>query len=165
MLASGEFAATQESTYTITVRGVVLEDVTFDNLIIGKNYSFKLNASANNGSESPIYFEVKEGSSLPSGFSLLADGTLIGAGTTWGTQTFTVVAKSEGNETMEATVTMSFHTVFETEPDPEPVPPEDPGDDGCGSVLGVSSIVCVSIVAAAALAFVTFRFIKNKKEK
>lgn len=165
VLASGEFAATQESTYTITVRGVVLEDVTFDNLIIGKNYSFKLNASANNGSESPIYFEVKEGSSLPSGFSLLADGTLIGAGTTWGTQTFTVVAKSEGNETMEATVTMSFHTVFETEPDPEPVPPEDPGDDGCGSVLGVSSIVCVSIVAAAALAFVTFRFIKNKKEK
>ena len=123
VVAKGDLAPNEEATYKINVLGVVFEDVTYKDLIIGKDYQFKLNAFANNGSTSEIYYELKEGSSLPEGFSLLADGTLIGSGQNWGAQSFTVVAKSEGNETAEATITLDFYTIFEQTVDGEPSQP------------------------------------------
>ncbi len=162
VIAMGDLAPTREVTYKVNVLGVVFSDVTYDNLIIGKNYSFKLSAAANNGINTPIYFELKEGSSLPAGFDLLADGTIVGAGSSWGAQTFTVVAKSENNLAVEAKVTMNFYTIFETEPEPEP---DEPTGSGCGSATGLSFAVFASVTALAAVAVKALHDIKRKNNK
>ena len=123
VVAKGDLAPNKEVTFKLTILGVVFEDTSFENLLIGKDYEFKLNAFANNGSTSKIYYELKEGSSLPKGFSLLADGTIIGKGQDWGKQSFTILAKSEGNETVEATITLDFYTVFEQPVEGDPSDP------------------------------------------
>lgn len=163
IVASGDLAVPKEVTYSVNVAGVVFDDAKFENLIIGKDYSFKLSASANNGSESQIYYELKEGSSLPRGMKLLADGTLFGSGLDWGTQTFTVVAKSEGNVEVEATVTMSFYTIFET---PVDEPPAAGDGAGCGaSVNGNIFAVLLPAVFAVGgiMAINKIRIRRNKK--
>lgn len=166
IVASGDLAPSQEVTYKLTVRGVVFEDRTFDGLIIGKDYRFSLTAEANNGSQSPIYFELKEGSVLPNGFSLLADGTLIGSGSDWGEQTFTVVARSEGNVTVEAQVTMNFYTVFEEAVEGEPSEPIEPSaGSGCSAQVGGGTIAMLVAAAAAVCGAIAIRKITYKKEK
>ena len=165
VVASGDLAPSQEVTYSINVLGVVFEDSTFDNLIIGKDYSFKLNAAANNGSDSPIYFSLKEGSTLPNGFSLLADGTLIGSGSDWGEQTFTVVARSEGNVTVEAQVTMNFYTVFEQAVDGDPAQPIQPKTESCSSQIGGGTVAMLAAAAVAVVGIIAIRKITYKKEK
>ncbi len=166
VVASGDLAPSQEVTYSLTVRGVVFEDRTFDGLIIGKDYRFSLTAEANNGSQSPIYFELKEGSVLPNGFSLLADGTLIGSGSDWGEQTFTVVARSEGNVTVEAQITMNFYTVFEETVEGEPSEPIEPSaGSGCSAQVGGGTIAMLVAAAAAVCGAIAIRKITYKKEK
>ena len=161
--ASGDLAPTREVTYSVTVKGVVFDDVKFTDLIIGKNYSFKLGAAANNGTDTPVYYELKEGSVLPNGFALLSDGTLVGAGRDWGAQTFTVLAKSEGNVTVEATVTMDFYTIFETPVEGEPSDPIVPAE-GCSSSIGGGCIIGCALALAAAFGIVIIKEIKAKKE-
>lgn len=164
VVASGDLAAPQEVTYKVDVSGVVFDDVKYENLIIGKAYSFKLSAAANNGTTDTVYFELKDGSSLPRGFNLLADGTLIGSGQDYGAQTFTVLAKSEGNITVEATVTMDFYTVFETPADGEPSQPIVPNTStGCGSAIDGFAIWGLALSAAVISGMVIIKRI-NKKE-
>jgi len=163
VVASGQYANPVEVTYKLSILGVVFDDVTYDNLIIGKNYSFKLNAFANDGSSAPIYYELKEGSSLPNGFSLLADGTIVGSGRDWGEQTFTVVAKSDNHEDAEATITLNFYTVFEQPVDGDPSSPieeEAPAEEPSAPVVK-NPVTIVSIVGIViAIAFMVLIIIK-----
>jgi beta-glucosidase len=152
VLATGENAPATEAEFSVNVLGVVFGDVAYDGLIIGKAYKFNLGASPNNGTSADIYYELKEGSALPNGFKLLADGTLYGVGDTWGAQSFTVVAKSEGNATVEASVTLDFYTVFEDPLEDEEVvpPPAAPAAKGCGSaaaaaLLAGAFVICFGI--------------------
>lgn len=162
IIATGRNARPQEVTYRMTVQGLVFDDVTFDGLIIGKDYSFKLDAEPNNGKYAPVYFELKEGSTLPEGIHLLADGTVFGRGKNWGKQSFTVVAKSEGNVDVEATVTLDFYSIFDDPVDDAPELPTPALNGGSNLwVLGVVLPIVVLLIGGGATA--AFILLKRKK--
>ena len=163
VVAKGDLAPNKEVTFKLTILGVVFEDTSFENLLIGKDYEFKLNAFANNGSTSQIYYELKEGSSLPKGFSLLADGTIIGKGQDWGKQSFTVLAKSEGNETVEATITLDFYTVFEQPVEGDPSAPIQFEEESAPASIWESNVPALILPIVGIGVVVAFVFIVKKR--
>lgn len=78
VVAQADMAAPREVTYSMTVKGIEFNDSDLGQVILGKDYSFNLGAALNDGGSADIFYSVKEGSTLPSGMYLLADGTLFG---------------------------------------------------------------------------------------
>lgn len=114
VIASASVAKPVETTYKITVYGLEIEDVVFDEVLAGKNYSFAISATPNDGNTvDEIVYSLKEGSSLPKGFRLSSDGKIRGAATEIGKQSFTVVVQAHGYEPVEASVTLNVYGVFE----------------------------------------------------
>lgn len=174
VVASAEFSKPVEVTYSVTVLGLEMPDLTFDGVLLGKKYKFELNAFANDleeGEKVSVAYSVKEGSELPQGFALTTDGQIVGSPVEVGRQSFTVVISAPGYKSVEATVTLDIDDIYEdevtSEINAEPMP-EKPvytvDDGGCGSFVdGCSAILLVSGMAAAFGAAVAVR--KNKKNK
>ncbi|MCL2062424.1 MAG: glycoside hydrolase family 3 C-terminal domain-containing protein [Firmicutes bacterium] len=136
VVAQANLAPPQEYVFSATVFGIEMSDVTFDNLIIGKDYALQLNALLNDGGSEFIFYAVKPGSELPRGFRLLSDGTVIGSGIDFGEQSFTVLIMADGYLTVEAVVTLDLFDIFEEPPDGVDRPPvsDNPvnGNNSCG---------------------------------
>lgn len=158
VVARANLAAPAETTYEINVLGLEIADVTYENVLIGKAYSFALNAAPNDGGTAEnVTYSLKEGSSLPAGFYMSSDGVIRGVGTEIGDQSFTVVVEAEGYVPVETTVTINLYGIFEDEPtsDVDGTPMDEPpeeyhgGVSGCqGSVTGITMIGGLVVLAA-----------------
>ena len=82
-------------------------------------------------------YTVKDGSALPAGLRI--DGSyIVGAPTTAGDYSFTIVVKADGYEDAEATFTLKVNAAQEEK-------------KGCGGVIGTGSLALLAIVGAAAI--------------
>lgn len=155
VIAQADMAAPREATYSITVRGLVFDDFDLGQLIVDKQYGFKLHAAANDGGTAEVYFEVKDekGNELPAGLQLLADGTLYGVPEETGKQSFVVVAKAEGYVIAEATVTLNVEDLYWEMPEGDISQPIS-DKQGCNASVG-AGFAFVGLLPLAA--FVLFR--------
>lgn len=109
VVASAEGAESAEAEFTITVakqqisyRGTTLEEAT-----VGQAYSRSV-ATATNAED--ITYALKQGSTLPAGLTLSADGTVSGTPTeAVDNATFTVVASADGYDPVEAQFVLSVY--------------------------------------------------------
>lgn len=168
VIASAENATPTEVTYKINIKGLVFNNTTFDDLILGKKYEFKLNAFVNDGTQQEVFYRVKNttGNQLPTGFVLLGDGTLIGTAQDLGNVSFVVEAVAEGGAIAEAKVTLVMGDVYEDEYDenvdfgPIVTPVKADGlSEGAiaGIVIGCVAVLCIAV-------FVTVTIVKKKKD-
>lgn len=162
VVAQADMAAPKEVTYTMTVRGIVFDDVDLGQMLIGKQYSVSLDAALNDGGTANVFFSLKEGSELPYGMSLLADGTLFGTPGEVGKVSFVVEASADGYPSVEATVTVDVQEIYgEEEPSGEvSVPIEDRAEaSGCQGSIGLRATLIggAILLAAGACAMVVKR--------
>ena len=169
VIAEAENARPTEVTYKLTVKGLVFDNKTFDDLLLGKKYSLKLDAYVNDGTDAAVSFRLKKAADnfMPSGFELLRDGTLVGTVEDLGDVTFVVEALADGREIAEAKITLSIRDVFEPEYDEDAPfgPVTDKTDtgktEGCGSSVSVSLLG----IGCAAILFVCGKFIAAAVKK
>ena len=171
VVASADPARPVEKTYKLTVLGLEIADVTYDKVLIGKGYSFRLNAAPNDGGEvSEIRYSLKEGSTLPTGFEMSSDGIITGIGTEIGDQSFTVVVEADGYQTVETTVTIKLYGVFEdglssdVDGTPMETPPTNQTSGGCSGAIADVSMVGGLLLTAAVFICVSM-INKSKKSK
>ena len=171
VVASADPARPVEKTYKLTVLGLEIADVTYDKVLIGKGYSFRLNAAPNDGGEvSEIRYSLKEGSTLPIGFEMSSDGIITGIGTEIGDQSFTVVVEADGYQTVETTVTIKLYGVFEdglssdVDGTPMETPPTNQTSGGCSGAIADVSMVGGLLLTAAVFICVSM-INKSKKSK
>ncbi len=115
VIATAELSNPAEAVYSITVKGLEIDNRTYENILLGKSYKFELGAIANDGNAGNITYTLKEGGKLPQGFSLTSDGVLIGKPGEVGKQSFTVVVSADGYESVEVTVTLDVYDIYEDE--------------------------------------------------
>ena len=165
VVARADLAMPTEVTYKVTVLGIEMSDKVIDELLIGKKYSFRLEAKPNDGGETgDITYEVKKGTTLPSGFKLSGDGILTGVGTDTGAQSFTVVITAEGYQSVEAKITLNLYNIYDepltSDIDGEPLTPK----TGCsGSVASAGSLLL--FMAIVPVAIVLIKKATKRKEK
>ncbi len=156
VVAQADMAAPKEAVYTVNVRGIVFSDVDFGQLIVDKQYSFKLSAAANDGADAKVYFRLKDasGNELPSGMQLLADGTLFGTPDETGAQTFTVAAQADGYTVAEATITFNVEDIYTGETEGDIAAPITGAGNGCSGSAAPAAFAAV-LLAAAVIILVT----------
>ncbi len=100
VIATGAYAETKEAEYSITV-GIAYNEVSLPDGEKGGYYDASIDTAQGSGS---ITYALKEGSVLPEGLTLSAEGQLTGTPTKAGIYTFTVVASVEGTDSDELTL-------------------------------------------------------------
>ncbi len=148
--ATSDYAEVQEAEFTISI-GVAFNPV---ELSYGKQ-NVEYMSSVDTAQGAAVTYSLKEGSMLPEGLTLGADGTISGTPVNAGTFVFTVVASADGVVGDETTVKL-----FIANGDPEPIYVPAVEQTGCnGSVNGV-----LGISAAAFGAILLIAFLKKRKE-
>lgn len=171
VVATSEQSASAEVTYKMTVLGLVSSDQTFDNQIYGKKYEYQIVAAVNDSeSDVEITYTLKEGSYLPTGFSMDEDGRLYGTALNVGTVSFVVECSADGYTTTETTITISTVDLETEDPYGEISSPIDfdelndqlnSGSDGSGcSASSYSACVVSALIVGFVFAIIK---IKNKK--
>lgn len=161
--------------YSLTVKGLVFDDVRIENVLVGKAYSFRLNAYLNDGNAGgQVKFTLKDepNNSLPTGFKLLSDGTLVGVANDLGDITFKVVAAVDGYRQCEAKITLVMYDIYGEDAEGEPASPIDyekvnaENSTGCAAAItGADAVITVSaLIAVATATVITYIIIKKRKE-
>ena len=154
----------------MTIKGLVCDDVFFDDMLVGRDYCFKLSSYVNDGNTDVgvASFSLKDvkGNSLPTGFKLLSDGTIIGTANDLGTMSFVVEVRLPGYAVTEATVTMRMYDIYDDETEGVPDKPIDyesmGNDEGCNSSAASTAIIPIAVTLIAGIAFVVIKTIKSK---
>lgn len=167
VVATAERAKPAEAEYRVTVLGIEMADATFGDVLLGKNYLFRLNAAPNDGGSAAVTFRVKEGSALPAGFALASDGVLVGAATEIGEQSFTVIVEAEGYRTVEAEVTLDVYGIFEapvtSDIDGTPIDPSALTPAKADHTALIAGCISGGVVVAAAAIVAAVLITKKKK--
>lgn len=168
VVAQADMAAPREVTYSMTVKGIEFSDSDLGQVILGKDYSFNLGAALNDGGSADIFYSVKEGSTLPSGMYLLADGTLFGTPDEIGKITFTVVATADGYVPVEADITLNIEEIYEDVPDgevSEPIETRPADGSGCAASFAPASFAGMSgVLALCAVMVICGGIVRKKKD-
>lgn len=158
VVASADLSNPVEVTYSVTVKGIEMQDRVIGDVLIGKKYKFELNAAVNEeGAESALTYALKDGSTLPQGFMLTSDGLLVGKPLETGKQSFTVVVSAPGYRSIEATVTLDVDDIYEDEltgdvsGSPMAEKPVYTVNSGCGSTSDPGTAVMLAVGMAAVL--------------
>ena len=149
VVASAKMAEPIEVTYSISIGIVFSSGITLIDGKVDTPYLGMVSATGMNG----IQYAMKEGSSLPEGLTISAEGEITGIPTKAGIYTFTVVANAEGILGDEVTLTLYVAN----------------GGDANNSLLG--NIGCNGIATSSVsifgltVAIVSLFTLRNKKEK
>lgn len=175
VVVSSANAESLEVEYSMNIWGLVSDDVHYEDLLVGRAYSFKLSAHVNDGNADAgnASFVLKDmpNNSLPTGFRLLSDGTLIGVARDLGDVSFVVTATLNGYQPTDLVVTMSMYDIYGDELDgnaSDPIDYDAIGSDtsaGCaGSTFGAAFPAAI-ILAGIAVCMVIYTRKNNKKEE
>lgn len=130
VIAKSDYALPVEAEYTISI-GLAFNDLTIGDGKAGVEYVSSVDAAQG---ATEITYALKEGSVLPEGLQLSADGKLSGTPAKAGVYTFTVVANAEGKIGDEMVVTLYVANAAQT------------SGFGCnGSVNSVLGVMFVAI--------------------
>ena len=148
VVASSSHAKDAEAEYSITI-GLNYNDMTLPNGKVGAKYSGSVDTAQGAGT---ITYSLKEGSILPEGLTLSADGKITGTPTKAGNYEFTIVCSAEGKKGDEITLKLFVANADKIDE------PSDPSDDkpsenkGCGgSIAAVSSVVGAAVLLGLGL--------------
>lgn len=150
VVASADLSKSEEVTYSITVKGIEMQDRVINDVLLGKKYKFELNAFVNDEGEASLTYTLKSGSNLPQGFMLTSDGLLVGQPTEVGKQSFTVIVSAPGYRSVEAKVTLDIDDIYEGEltsdvnGEPMAEKPVYTVDSGCGSALNLGTPLMIA---------------------
>ena len=146
VIASSAYCLPVEADYSITI-GLNYTSTELTSGKEGQEYSSSVDTAQGAGT---INYALKEGSSLPAGLTLSANGQISGTPTKAGVYTFSVVASADGKAGDETTFTL-----YVANADKTPENPETPTTNkGCGgSIATVSSIAAAIGLLGAGLVF------------
>lgn len=172
--ATSENAEKVTAEYVLTIKGLVFDDMQVRDMLVGKAYSFNLHAYLNDGNsgEGKIKFALADlpNNSLPTGFKLLSDGTLVGVANDLGDIKFTVTASMDGYTPTNAQITLSMYDIYGEEVDGMPSNPiqyADNGnvDDGSNAIGIYIAVACCAVAVVAAAVAATCVILKKKNKK
>ena len=149
--ATSDYAEVKEAEFTISI-GVAFNPV---ELAYGKQGAEYM-SSVNTAQGADVTYALKDGSMMPKGLTLGADGSITGTPEEAGVYVFTVVASADGVVGDEMTVKL-----YVANGDPEPVYVPGKVSSGCnGAVNGVFGIAAAAVCAMIAVPL----FIKRRKD-
>ena len=145
VVAHSAYAADAEAEYKITI-GLAFNDATLPDGQAGVAYTARIDMAQGAAN---ITYSLKEGSTLPEGLKLSADGELTGTPAKAGVYELTFVASAEGKVSDETTVTLYIANA-ETA--------------GCAAVAGADLAVAGATLLAAAAAVTGFSLARRKRD-
>lgn len=114
IVAGSNEAKPVEATFTVNVKGIVVNDLE-QTLYLNKNVFIDLaqTVSCNNGTENPSYlFELAEGSEMPDGLVLFADGKIYGKVNELKNSNITVAVSTRGNQSVKMNISFIVEEIY-----------------------------------------------------
>lgn len=150
----------------------MFNDHTFSDLLLDKDYKFKLNASVNDSETTPIIsYKLLTGEKMPDGFTLFTDGTIVGTVQSLGTVSFVVEVSAPGYRNAHATITLNFSEYYAEEPTGTASTPidfdklnEEFSSQGCSNSIDypiITMLVAVALIGTVCI----IKIIINKEKK
>ncbi len=133
VVASAAFAEPVKAEYKISIGVAFSNKLVLNDAEKGEEYYMSVNMA--DGGTAEVVYSIKEGTALPEGLALSADGIITGTPTKAGTYEITVVASADGKLSDEVTLTLYVAGT------------EDAG--GMGVIIGIGIGAAVLIAGAA----------------